>query len=65
MTTLPIFILMKFWDGSGHQIAGTKAIFNFKRYDEEKPGVIGKLGPVLDDVFAGLVADCMSKIFEE
>ena len=47
-----------------NQIAGTKAIFNFKRYDEEKPGIIGKLGPVLDDIFAGLVAGCMSKIFE-
>ncbi|MFZ0441833.1 MAG: phosphatidylglycerophosphatase A [Methanobacterium sp.] len=47
-----------------NQIAGTKAIFNFKRYDEAKPGIIGKLGPVLDDVFAGLVAGCMSKIFE-
>ncbi len=47
-----------------NQIAGTKAIFNFKRYDEEKPGIIGELGPVLDDVFAGLVAGCMSKIFE-
>jgi Phosphatidylglycerophosphatase A and related proteins len=48
-----------------NQIAGTKAIFNFKRYDEEKPGIIRVLGPVLDDVFAGLVAGCMSKIFEE
>lgn len=48
-----------------NQIAGTKAIFNFKRYDEEKPGIIGVLGPVLDDVFAGLVAGCMSKLFEE
>ncbi|HEY0196591.1 MAG TPA: phosphatidylglycerophosphatase A [Methanobacterium sp.] len=48
-----------------NQIAGTKALFNFKRYDEEKPGIIGVLGPVLDDVFAGLVAGCMSKIFEE
>ena len=48
-----------------NQIAGTKAIFNFKRYDEEKPGVIGTLGPMLDDVFAGLVAGCMSKLFEE
>jgi len=47
-----------------NQIAGTKAIFNFKRYDEEKPGIIGELGPVLDDIFAGLVAGCMSKIFE-
>lgn len=48
-----------------NQIAGTKAIFNFKRYDEEKPGIISKLGPVLDDIFAGLIAGCMSKIFEE
>jgi alpha-ribazole phosphatase CobZ len=48
-----------------NQIAGTKAIFNFKRYDEAKPGVIGKLGPIMDDVCAGLVAGCMSKIFEE
>ncbi len=48
-----------------NQIAGTKAIFNFKRYDEEKPGIISTLGPMLDDIFAGLVAGCMSKIFEE
>lgn len=48
-----------------NQIAGTKAIFNFKRYDEEKPGIISELGPVLDDIFAGLIAGCMSKIFEE
>jgi len=48
-----------------NQIAGTKAIFNFKRYDEEKPGIISQLGPMLDDVCAGLVAGCMSKIFEE
>ena len=47
-----------------NQIAGTKAIFNFKRYDEAKPGIISKLGPVLDDVFAGLIAGCMSKVFE-
>ena len=48
-----------------NQIAGTKATFNFKRYDEEKPGIIAKLGPMVDDIFAGLVAGCMSKIFEE
>lgn len=48
-----------------NQIAGTKAIFNFKRYDEEKPGILGKLGPMLDDVFAGLIAGCMSRVFEE
>lgn len=48
-----------------NQIAGTKATFNFKRYDEEKPGIIYGLPPMLDDVFAGLIAGCMSKIFEE
>lgn len=48
-----------------NHIAGTKAIFNFKRYDEEKPGIIRGLGPILDDIFAGIVAGCMSKILEE
>ena len=48
-----------------NQIAGTKATFNFKRYDEAKPGIIGGLGPMVDDIFAGLIAGCMSKILEE
>lgn len=48
-----------------NQIAGTKAQFNFKRYDEAKPGIIYGLGPMVDDIFAGLIAGCMSKIFEE
>ncbi|KZX13657.1 phosphatidylglycerophosphatase A [Methanobrevibacter oralis] len=48
-----------------NQIAGTKATFNFKRYDEAKPGIIHGLPPMLDDIFAGLIAGCMSKIFEE
>jgi alpha-ribazole phosphatase CobZ len=48
-----------------NQIAGTKATFNFKRYDEEKPGIISTLGPMVDDIIAGLIAGCMSKIFEE
>ena len=48
-----------------NQIGGTKATFNFKRYDEAKPGIIYGLPPMLDDIFAGLIAGCMSKIFEE
>ena len=48
-----------------NQIAGTKGIFNFKKYIEAKPGIIWGLSPMLDDVFAGLIAGCMSKIFEE
>ena len=48
-----------------NQIAGTSGAFNFKRYAEQKPGIIWGLPPMLDDIFAGLIAGCMSKIFEE
>ncbi len=48
-----------------NQIAGTKAAFNFKRYIEAKPGIIWGLPPIIRDVFAGLIAGCVSKIFEE
>ncbi|MDR3223125.1 MAG: phosphatidylglycerophosphatase A [Methanobrevibacter sp.] len=48
-----------------NQIAGTKATFNFKRYDEIKPGILSKLDPMSDDIFAGLIAGAMSKIFDE
>ncbi|MBQ6099481.1 MAG: phosphatidylglycerophosphatase [Methanobrevibacter sp.] len=46
-------------------IAGTKAAFNFNRYIEAKPGIIYGLPPMLDCIFAGLIAGCVSKIFEE
>ena len=48
-----------------NQIAGSKAIFNFARYDKAKPGVLYGLGPMVDDIIAGLIAGSMSKIFEE
>lgn len=48
-----------------NHIAGTKATFNFRKYCEAKPGIIYGLPPFLDDVFAGLIAGCVSKIFEE
>ena len=48
-----------------NQIAGTKATFNFKRYIEAKPGIIYGLPPVLDCIFAGLIAGCVSKILED
>ncbi|MDR1721887.1 MAG: phosphatidylglycerophosphatase A [Methanobrevibacter sp.] len=47
-----------------NQIAGTKGTFNFKRYDEEKPGILAYLDPMSDDIFAGLIAGAMSKIFD-
>ncbi len=45
-------------------IGGTNAIFNLKRYDEKKPGILSELGPMLDDVVAGLIAGIMTKVFE-
>ncbi len=48
-----------------NQIAGTKATFNFKRYIEVKPGIIYGLPTILNDIFAGLIAGCVSKIFEK
>lgn len=46
-------------------IGGKKALFNFIRYDREKPGVLSELGPFLDDAIGGLIAGCMTKLFDE
>lgn len=46
-------------------IAGTNAIFNFYKYDNEKPGVLSQLEPMLDDIIGGFVAGIMTKLFEE
>ncbi|AEF97031.1 alpha-ribazole phosphatase CobZ [Methanotorris igneus] len=48
-----------------NEIAGTRAIFNFRWYDAKKPGIIKELGLFLDDAIAGLIAGCMSKVFSE
>lgn len=52
-----------------NEIAGTRAIFNFRWYDAKKPGIVGILDEkgyiFLDDAIAGLIAGCMSKVFSE
>ena len=48
-----------------NQIAGTKAVFNFNKYYLAKPGIIWGLPPILKDVFVGLIAGCITKVFEE
>ena len=48
-----------------NQIAGTKGLLNFRRYSENKPGILYGLGPILSNAFAGLIAACMTKILEE
>lgn len=47
-----------------NQIAGTKGTINFRKYNEYKPGIIYGLSPILSGAFAGLIAGCVSKIFE-
>lgn len=45
-------------------IGGTNAIFNFRRYDTEKPGILSKLDSMIDDAMGGLIAGIMTKIYE-
>jgi alpha-ribazole phosphatase CobZ len=45
-------------------IAGKKGLFNYVRYDREKPGVIGVLSPFMDDAVGALVAASMTRLFE-
>ncbi|UCE90789.1 MAG: alpha-ribazole phosphatase CobZ [Methanobacteriota archaeon] len=45
-------------------IAGKRGLFNYIRYDREKPGVIGDLPPFMDDAVGALVAASMTRAFE-
>jgi len=44
-------------------IAGTWGVFEFHRFDRHKPGIIGELGPFMDDIICGLVGGIMSSIY--
>jgi len=46
-------------------IGGTRARFEFTRYDQKKPGILSRLGPFLDDAVAGLIAGCTSRFYSE
>ena len=37
-------------------IAGSRALFEFTRFDKEKPGILTELSPIMDDVIGGLIA---------
>ncbi|KXB06551.1 hypothetical protein AKJ52_02095 [candidate division MSBL1 archaeon SCGC-AAA382C18] len=45
-------------------INGSKGIFEFERIDRNKPGILGKLGPFLDDVIGGLIGGICSRAYE-
>lgn len=44
-------------------IGGARAIFEFIRYDQAKPGILRKLGPIANDGIGGLIAGVSSRIY--
>jgi len=44
-------------------IAGAKGIFEFIRFDQAKPGILKKLGPITNDAVAGLIAGVSSNMY--
>lgn len=44
-------------------IAGARGIFEFVRFDQIKPGILSKLGPIVNDAIGGLVAGCSSNMY--
>ncbi len=44
-------------------IGGYKGMFEFTRFDQNKPGVLSELGPFMDDAIAGLIAGVSSNMY--
>jgi len=44
-------------------IAGARGTFEYIRYDQAKPGILRKLGPIANDAIGGLIAGVSSKIY--
>ena len=44
-------------------IAGARGIFEFVRFDNAKPGILKKLGPISNDAIGGLVAGVSSNMY--
>ena len=44
-------------------IAGAKGIFEFIRFDQVKPGILKKLGPIENDAIGGLIAGVSSNMY--
>ena len=44
-------------------IAGAKGIFEFIRFDQNKPGILKKLGPIINDAIGGLIAGVSSNMY--
>ena len=46
-----------------NSIAGVRGIFEFTRFDQAKPGILKKLGPITNDAIGGLVAGVSSNMY--
>jgi alpha-ribazole phosphatase CobZ len=44
-------------------VGGYKGSFDYVRYDKAKPGILGKLGPFMDDVIAGLIGGVSANMY--
>lgn len=44
-------------------IAGTRGIFEYTRFDQAKPGLLKKLGPITNDAVAALIAGASSNMY--
>ena len=44
-------------------IAGARGVFEFVRFDQRKPGILAKLGPITNDAIGGLIAGCSSNMY--
>jgi alpha-ribazole phosphatase CobZ len=44
-------------------IAGTRGIFEYTRFDQAKPGILKKLGPIANDAVSALVAGVSSNMY--
>ena len=63
--TDPVFLLADEILGLGiaNYIAGSRGVFEFVRFDKNKPGIIKKLGPFMDDVIGGIAAGASSNMY--
>jgi alpha-ribazole phosphatase CobZ len=44
-------------------VGGYKGTFDYVRYDKAKPGILGELGPFMDDVIAGLIGGVSANMY--
>ncbi|MEA1985168.1 MAG: alpha-ribazole phosphatase CobZ [Euryarchaeota archaeon] len=44
-------------------ISGDKGMFEFVRFDKQKPGILSELGPFMDDVIGGLVGGVSANMY--